>query len=148
MVNCSLAHQTPQAQCPPLWGGWPSGARSGEVRIHRFAVVFSTFSCLIRHGLRRATFPRGEGFELLNYNLSSPCISLRFIGYNGLGYPTMVPGSPVNADSTSREMPYSRANSTLRSWSTCAPFSISSIIFSYPIRPKRVASGYNLGSLS
>ena len=35
--------------------------------------------------------------------------------------PTMVPGSPEKAERTSRRMPWSRAISTLRSWSTWAP---------------------------
>ena len=39
-------------------------------------------------------------------------------------------GNARNADSTSTWISYSLANSTLRSWSTWAPFSISAIIFS------------------
>lgn len=45
-------------------------------------------------------------------------------------FPTRVPGSPVNADSTSTWIPKSLAISTLRSCSTCAPLPMSSSIFS------------------
>ncbi len=39
-----------QRPCPPLWGGCREAA--GEVAVKN----------LFRHGLRRATFPKGEGF--------------------------------------------------------------------------------------
>ena len=45
-------------------------------------------------------------------------------------YPTMVPGAPEKADRTSMGILCSRAITTHRSCSTCAPFSISFSIFS------------------
>ena len=50
---------------PPLWGGWPSKARSGEVCPK--GTVAPAGQRLFRHSVampRRATFPRGEGFLL------------------------------------------------------------------------------------
>ena len=56
-------------------------------------------------------------------------ISYDSSGQNHSTADTIVPGAPVKADSTSTWIPCSRAISTLRSWSTCAPFSMSRSIF-------------------
>ena len=61
-INCCL-----KCPCPPLWGGWPSVARSREVR------YLTVFSCVflqtkaqkpLLSALRAATFPKGEGKAL------------------------------------------------------------------------------------
>ena len=52
-------------------------------------------------------------------------ISYIINGHNYSIGPTMVPGAAVKADRTSTSIPWSLASSTLRSWRTWAPFSMS-----------------------
>ena len=63
-------------KCPPLWGGWPSDSEVGWGRKHLSflpALRRKRTACTPHPSrLRRATFPKGEGFiSPINWNLKT-----------------------------------------------------------------------------
>ena len=59
---------------PLLWGGCPEGAGEGGIKYcfyQRFGEKEQSAN-LIRHGERRATFPKGEGFVIYKFAPQPP----------------------------------------------------------------------------
>ena len=98
-ISARCPHQSKIASCESIFDSFPPGEAFGCSRtiapIHR-----TNFPLVLR-------------------------ISYIIYGHNYSIGPTMVPGLAVNADRTSTSILWSLANSTLRSWRTWAPFSMS-----------------------